>query len=32
MEGSINRIDRGLFLLYENEDVSHFKLLDSEEK
>ena len=31
-EGSRDRIDRDLFLLNENEDVSHFELLDSEEK
>jgi hypothetical protein len=31
-EGSIDLIDRELFLLNENEDVSHFELLDSEEK
>ena len=31
-EGSRDRIDRDLFLFYENEDVSHFELLDSEEK
>jgi hypothetical protein len=31
-EGSIDRIDRELFLLNENENVSHFELLDSEEK
>jgi hypothetical protein len=31
-EGSRDRIDREFFLLNENEDVSHFELLDSEEK
>jgi hypothetical protein len=31
-EGSINRIDRELFRLNENEDVSHFELLNSEGK
>jgi hypothetical protein len=31
-EGSIDRIDRELFLLNENEDVSHFELLNSEGK
>ena len=31
-EGSNNRIDREIFLWYENEDVSHFEVLISERK